>query len=110
MLCRITIRQSIYVADDLHSDLPLAPEPMKVTPDMLSDYNTDTNLVGQTSLVPNLFGKSHYILHIRNLKQYTPLGMEVSRIHKVLAFDQKAYLAPYIQFNTKKEKASTFWF
>ena len=30
--------------------------------------------------------------------------MKVSRIHKVLAFDQKAYLAPYIQFNTEKRK------
>jgi len=28
--------------------------------------------------------------------------MKVTRIHKVLEFDQKAFLAPYIEFNTKK--------
>ena len=42
---------------NLHSDFPLAPEHMKVTPQMLSDYNTNPNFRGQTSLIPNLFDK-----------------------------------------------------
>jgi len=32
------------------------------------------------------------------------LGMNVLKIHRVLAFDQKAYLTPYILFNTEKRQ------
>ena len=88
---------------DAHSDLPLAPEHIKVTPKMLSEYNSDDDMFrGQTCLVPNLYNKSRYTLHIRNLKLYTDLGMKVDQIHKVLEFDQSAFLAPYISFNTEK--------
>jgi len=71
---------------------------------MLSEYNSvDDTFRGQTGLVPNLRDKSRYILHIRNLKLYTDLGMKVDRIHKVMEFDQKAFLAPYM-FNTEKRR------
>ena len=30
--------------------------------------------------------------------------MKVDRIHKVMEFDQKAFLAPYIAFNTEKRR------
>jgi len=70
---------------DALSDLPLAPEHITVTPQMLSEYNSgDQSFRGQTCLVPNLCGKSRYVLHIRNLKLYTDLGMKVNRIPKVL--------------------------
>jgi len=87
---------------DAHSDLPLAPEHITVTPQMLSEYNSaDNTFRGQTCLVPNLWDKSRYVLHITNLKLYTYLGMKVDQIHKVMEFDQKAFLAPYIAFNTE---------
>jgi len=90
---------------DSHSDLPLAPEHLKVTPDMLSDYsNSDKNFRGQVALTPNLYDKMRYVLYLRNLQLYTQLGMNVQKIHRVLAFDQKAYLAPYILFNTEKRQ------
>ena len=81
---------------DSHFDLPLAPEHLKVTPDMLSDYsNNDSSFHGQAALTPKLYDKMKYILYLRNLQLYTQLGMKLQKIHKVLAFDQKAYLAPY---------------
>ena len=90
---------------DTHSDLPLAPEHLKVTPDMLSDYsNTDTSFHGHIALTPNLYNKMKYVLYVRNLQLYTQLGMKVLKIHRVLAFDRKAYLAPYILFNTEKHQ------
>jgi len=88
---------------DAHSDLPLAPERITVTPQMLSEYNSaDDTFCGQTCLLPNLWDKLRYVLHIRNLKLYTDLGMKVDRIHKVMEFDQKEFLAPYIAFITEK--------
>jgi len=90
---------------DAHSDLPLAPEHITVTPQMLSEYNSaDDTFRGQTCLVPNLWDKPRYVLHIRNLKLYADLGMKVDRIHKVIEFDQKAFLASYIAFNTEKRR------
>ena len=37
-------------------------------------------------LVPNLQTKQHYVLHYRNLKLYLELGMELTKIHRVLQF------------------------
>lgn len=59
---------------DLQSDYPLAPEKMKVTPDMLSPYCQqliqELDLGGELvpKLVPNLSDKTHHLLHYRNLK------------------------------------------
>jgi len=36
--------------------------------------------------------------------------MKVDRIHKVLEFDQKAFLATYISFNTEKVRIARFSF
>jgi len=88
---------------DAHSNLSLAPEHTTVSQQMLSEYNSADHLFrGQTCLVPNLHDKSRYILPVRNLKLYTDLGIKVDRIDKVLEVDQKAFLAPYIAFNTEK--------
>jgi len=90
---------------DSHSDLPLAPKHLKLMPDMLSEYsNRDTNFREQVALTPNFYDKTKHILYLRNLPLYTQLGMKVQRIHRVLAFDQKAYLAPYILFNMEEHQ------
>ena len=98
---------------DLHSDYPLAPEKMKVTPNMLSPYcqqlAQDLNLGGAPvpKLVPNLCDKTHYILHYRNLKLYLDLGMKLTKIHRVLGFAQSTWLKSYIDFNTEKRKQAS---
>ena len=51
-------------------------------------------------LIPNLKDKTKYIVHYRNLKLYTSLGMVVKKIHSILAFDQAPWLKRYIDFNT----------
>jgi len=90
---------------DSHSDLPLAPEHLKVTPDVLSAYsNGDTNFRGQVALTPSLYDKTKYVLYLKNLPLYTQLVMNVLKMHRVLAFDQKAYLALYILFNMEKRQ------
>ena len=88
---------------DVHSNLPLAPEYITIRPPMLSEYNSaDDMLHKQTCLVPNSRDKSRYVLHIRNLKLYMDLSLKVDRIHKVLEFEQKAFLVSYIVFNIEK--------
>ena len=51
--------------------------------------------------------KTKYAIHYRNLQLYIQLGMKVTKIHRVLAFDQKPLLAKYIEKNTEmRMKAS----
>ena len=92
---------------DVHNDYPLAPEHLTVTSDMLSDYNKDSLFVGQPCLIPNLYDKTKYVTHIKNLQLYKRLGLVVTKIHRVLEFKQETWLKSYIQFNTDKRKAAT---
>ena len=80
---------------------------MTVTEDMLSDYNRDTRFVGQTCLIPNLNNTVKYVTHIKNLKLYKQLGLVVTKIHRVLEFQQAPWLKSCINFNTDKRKAGT---
>ena len=97
---------------DLHNDYPCAPEKVKVTKDMLSDYckeiakkhNISTGLVYK--LIPTLSDKSKYVLHYRNLQLYMSLGLKLKKIHRVLEFDQSPWLKQYIDFNTERRKVA----
>ena len=52
-------------------------------------------------LVPNLQNKTNYVIHYRALKQCVQLGMKITKVHKVLTYDQKPWMKSYIDFNTK---------
>ena len=62
-----------------------------------NDINTKNKC---DKLIPNLFNKTKYVLHYRNLQLYFNLGLIVKKIHRVLQFKQEPYLEDYIMFNT----------
>ena len=74
--------------DNNHSDLPLLPERMKV-----NKYK---------KLVCNLYDEKDYDDHIRLIKQALNHGLKIKKIHKVLKFNQRAWLKEYIDLNTEK--------
>ena len=92
----------------MHNDYPLAPEKLAVPYDMLSDYCKKTAhkygiKVGDVmKLIPNLNDKNNYVLHYRNLQLYFSLGMKLTKIYKVLKFEQSVWMKKYIDFNTEK--------
>jgi hypothetical protein len=82
---------------DVHNGLPLAPEKMKITRDMLSFYQKEFSpAVDVEKLVSNLMPKKNYVVHYRNLRFYLEMGMAVTTVHRVLRFRQRPWMAPYI--------------
>ena len=71
---------------DLHNDLPFMSEKLKI------------NKVEK--LVPNLYDKKKYVIHIRALDQALKHGLVLKKVHWVIEFNQSAWLKPYIDFNT----------
>ena len=93
---------------ELHNDYPLAPEKLRVSKDMLSDYclsnaeKYDVKVGDVAKLIPNLKDKSCYVLHYRTLQLYVLLGMVVGKIHRLIKFKQSNWLKSFVMFNTAK--------
>jgi len=97
---------------DLHNDYPLAAESKKIEDHQLSTYSNTLLDKSRKSakvekLIPNLMNKTNYVIHYRNLKQCLKLGMKVTKIHKILEFDQSPWMKTYIELNTEMRKKAT---
>ena len=72
---------------DLHNDLPFMCTKMKIN--------------GVEKLIPNLYYKHKYIVHIRALKQALDHGLVLEHIHRCIEFKQSPWMKEYIDFNTR---------
>ena len=55
----------------------------------------------------NLNDKTNYVVHINVLKQALDHGLKVRKVHRVIEFDQEAWLKEYIDVNTELRKKAT---
>ena len=74
----------------LHSDMPFLPERMKIDKTQ--------------KLVCNLHDKKKYVVHISILKQALNHGLKLKNVHRVIEFNQEAWLKKYIDMNTELRK------
>ena len=64
------------------------------------------NINGVEKLIPNLFNKKRYIIHIRALDQALKHGLVLERIHRAIELKQSAWMKEYIDFNAKVRTAA----
>ena len=80
---------------------------------MLSDYqkylndklNVNYNEKGK-KLILDLLPKKNFWFYYKNLEYYLKLGLKVTIVHRILAFDEKPFLKEYIDLNTELTKSS----
>ena len=77
---------------DSHNDLPFMCERMKMN--------------GIEKLIPNLYDKKRYVIHIRALDQALKHGLVLEHIHRAIKFKQSAWMKEYIDFSTKLRTAA----
>ena len=73
--------------------MPFLPERMKIEE--------------MEKLVANLNDKTEYVIHIRSLKQALNHRLVLKKVHRVIKFNQNAWLKPYININTGLRKKQT---
>ena len=74
----------------LYSDFTFLPKRKKIR-----KYN---------QLICDIQDKEKYVVHIRALKQALNHGLILKRVHRVIQFNQNAWLKPYIDMNTELRK------
>ena len=57
-------------------------------------------------LVANLNDKKEYVIHIWNLRQALNHGLVLKKVHRVIKFDQNAWLKSYTDMNTELSKTA----
>ena len=75
---------------DFHSDLPFLSERMEINK--------------CKKIVCNQYDNKKYVVHINSLKQALNHGLKLKKIHRIVEFNQKAWLKPYVDMNTELRK------
>jgi len=99
---------------EAHNEYPMAPEHLQITEDMLSPTirrlleQTKTEWKPTVKLCPNLYNKTSYVTHYRNLQFYVNHGLQITRIHRIISFRQKPFMQPFIEYcNDRRKTASS---
>jgi len=87
-----------------HNAYPLAPEHVEIVDDMISTRHVPTS-----KLVSNLRDKARYVTHYRCLQFYFAHGLELIRIHRIVAFDQRPFMRPFIESTKKGDHRLRVW-
>ena len=56
------------------------------------------------NFITNLHAKTQYVIYTRNLKQTLNHRLVLEKVHRVVKFNEKAWLKPYIGMNIKLRK------
>ena len=89
-------------------DFPLAPESGYVSEDMFSPFmkqlreTLDFKFRPTRKLLMTQTDRYNYRVHYSILKFYLEMGMKIRKVHRIIQFNQKPFLKPYIDYNSRK--------
>ena len=98
-------------------DLPLAPETFVVEEEMMTDhmkeqweaqcqqrFGKSRSYRGCKKLMLTHYDRVKYIVHGKLLQFYLRMGMQLTRVHRAIAFTQSDFFAPYIAYNSQRRQ------
>lgn len=68
------------------------------------DAKLSGTLSSSVKLAPTLLDRKNYVVHIRNLQFYIRQGAVITRVSRAISFNERCWLAPYINANTEQRK------
>ena len=96
---------------DVYSDVGYIFEAAIIYPEKIHGEHKDIPFLAQKEkvnkcqkLICSVKDKGKYVIHIRALKQALKYGLVLEEVHRVIKFNQKAWLKPYIDLNTELRK------
>lgn len=100
-----------------HNSLPLAPHRLKITESILGEFQKEclqqlrkVERHRSEKLVSSFLPRTKYVVHAANLALYLELGMELTKIHRVMSFTQSTFLRQYINYCTQSRARATTTF
>ena len=87
----------------------MAPEKPAVSSNILSKYckkivdKYEIKVGVLKKLIPNLGSKTNNVVYYRNLQRYLSFGMKLTKIHRVLKFNQSDWMKNMLILTLKKE-------
>ena len=115
------LRVNFEYPDHLHDvfkEFPPCPENMIPNHEQFSQHQTELSKKlgvisktgkynGNNKLVPHLMEHKDYVIQHRNWQFIESLGVKITEVKEIVEFDQKDWMAPYIEFNTEQRKHAT---
>ena len=98
---------------DNQMDYPLAPVKEIVQYEWLSDFQFSLKeqynipVAKVPKLLQTLFDKKNYVVHYKLHQLNVQLGLRITKLHRVLQFNQERWLEPYITLNSNMRKNAT---
>ena len=86
-------------------NFPFCPENKTIVPNNFTEYmkeHVPKQFRPTSKLICDQTNKEYYIVHYGNLKFCIRMGMIISKVHRIVSFDQSPWLEKYIDYNTKK--------
>ena len=105
------------IPDEFHDDLnqyPIFPERMEITEKDISPYSANirekrgmSSKFKSVKLAPNLHDKESYVLDLANLQYFLNKGGRVTRIRRIISFNQRAWLRKWATYHTEQRRTAT---
>ena len=88
---------------DLHNNYALACENKSIKKEMLNEWQQEDYKESNISkLITNFNDKINYVVNYRILKLFLELGLRITKVNRVLQYEQQDYMKSYIMKNTNE--------